>query len=482
MSRDAPHVGWLLKAWHSPTITSWAAMAVRAGGFLLVLPVLAAKLEPAEFELWLLFGTASALVLMSSFGFDATFVRLIAYALAGRPVSRMGDLSSREEATGMPVDHDALRRVIQFLGRVFRLVGVAGFLAGALLGSLVLARSIGRSPQPVEGWVAWGVVSLGAGVALYGLRYSCILQGFNQVAVLRRWEAIFGLAGVIVVLAAVLVSPKLVTLVAAAQVLGVVGVLRNRWLARSIPEVLAAEGAPHRSDPELWRIAWPVSWRAGLTTLGSHGLIQASGIIYSLVPNPTQLASYLFCLRFYQFLYAISAVPFHAQTPVMARLRGAGDLEGQLRVARRGMRRVYATAILGALGVGVFANAVLTLGASVQRLDLRLWWVLAMALTVQLYGGMLGGLYGLANRVFGHHAIILFGVTYYGAAFLLTPGLGATGIALSLILGCAVAAAFAGWKTYRVLHVRPWEFEKGVTVPALAVSLLVCAAGWTMNP
>ncbi len=463
--------------WESATLMSWISMGIRAGGFLLVLPALAARLPKSDIELWLLFSTATGLVLMLCFGFDSTLVRLIAYALAGRPIAEMGDMAARwEKSTGVP-DTGALRRVLRFLARVFARVGVIGFLVAAVVGSAVLWRSVERSSSPAGGWWAWAMVCLGCGSALYGMRFACILQGFNRVAELRRWEAVFGIGAVAITLAVVMLKPSLPVVVTTWQAIGVLGVLRNRWLAMSIPEVRAAAREPTEADPELWALVWPVSWRMGVTILGSLGLIQASGIIYSLLPNPTQLAGYLLCLRLYQFLYSIGGVPFHARIPALAGLRASGDIVAQMDLARKVMRRVYVTVILGICGVAVLGNYLLDAGRSGEHLDLKVWWVLGVALVVQLYGGMLGGLYGLSNRVFGHHAILVFGSSYYGSALLLVPPLGAQGIAWALLLGCSVAAAFAAWKTYPALRVAAWTFERGVTVPAVATIVLLAAAG-----
>jgi hypothetical protein len=470
------------RLWESPTFTSWVSMGVRAGGFVILLPILAARLPKVDFEFWLLLANATALILMATFGFDATFVRLIAYARAGRSIEEMRDLASRVDRTYRPVNEEALRRIILFLRKAFLIIALLGLLLALTVGTLALYPAVARSTSQWQSWLSWLLVSAGCAANLYGINYSCILQGFDRIAMLRRWEAIFGLGTMTATIVTVWLSSNLLSLVLVWQLGGLVGILRNRWLACRISEVQKIGSGDRRSsDPELWRTAWPVAWRSGVTTLGSHGLIQASGIIYSLMPNPRQLAGYLLCVRLSQFLYALASVPFQSHVPLMARLRAEGQLTRQLEIAGKVMRRVYGSAILGVLGVGLTVNLVLAGSGSEVRVDPRVWWTFGLALNVQLYGGMLGGLYVMSNRVFGHLAIIVFGLSYYGSGLALTPVFGDIGAAAALFIGCAAAATYAGYKTYPALKVQPWAFERTVTAPAFAATACGFIVAWTMS-
>jgi hypothetical protein len=446
-------------------------MGVRAGGQVVILPILANRLPEADLELWLLFSNVTVLVMMASFGFDVTFIRLIAYGLAGRRVSEMRDLSGgTDNPAGSPADESTLVRIIAFLRRMFLRIALCALAVAIVPGSLALSPTVARSSNPSASWLSWGIVSVGCFVAVYGLVYTSILQGFNRIALLRRWEAIFGLGAVVSVVVAVLVSPSLLTAVAVWQAFGLAAFARNHWLAHRIKPVQAAKSVRSHADKELWDIAWPVAWRSGATTLGSHGLIQASGIIYSLLPNPAQLAGYLLSLRLFQILYQIAGVPFHSHVPLMARLRASGTGGADhLQIARKVMRRVYATVVLGVAVVAFLGNPILRLVSPALQLDPMVWWTLGFALLFQLYGGMLASLYALSNRVFGHIAIIVFGLTYYGFGLVLTPQLSDFGLALALLIGCVAAAAYAAWKTYPALGIRAWHFERGVSLPALYV-------------
>lgn len=470
------------RLWESPTFASWASMGVRAGGFVILLPILAARLPKADFEFWLLLANATALILMATFGFDATFVRLIAYARAGRTIEEMRDLASRVDRTFLPANEEALQRIILFLRKAFLVIALIGLLLALTVGTLALYPAIGRTTSQWQGWICWLLVSAGCAANLYGINYSCILQGFDRIAMLRRWEAIFGLGTMTATIVTVWISSNLLSLVLVWQLGGLIGILRNRWLACGIPEVQkVGRRDMWNSDAELWKTAWPVAWRSGITTLGSHGLIQASGIIYSLMPNPKQLAGYLLCVRLSQFLYALASVPFQSHVPLMARLRAEGHLVRQLEIAGKVMRRVYGSAILGVLGVGLLVNFILAQSGSEVRVDQRVWWTFGLALNVQLYGGMLGGLYVMSNRVFGHLAIIVFGLSYYGSGLALTPIFGDVGAAAALFVGCTAAAIYAAWKTYPALKVHPWTFERTVTAPAFAATACCFILAWTLS-
>jgi hypothetical protein len=392
----------------------------------------------------------------------------------------MRDLSAAPVQGPESSPHEpTLIRVILFLRRAFRTIAAFGFIIAAILGSLALYPAIERSSVPRESWFSWGLVSAGSALSLYGLAYGTILQGFNQIALLRRWEAIFGIGTVLATLIAVLIRPTLTTVVTVWQGMGFLGFLRNRWLCSRVPVVRLAEsskGAP--PDPELWGTVWPLAWRSGVTNVGSQGLIQASGVAYSLLPNPQHLAGYLLALRLSQLLVQICGVPFQSKVPHLARLRGGGHVREQLEVAQRAMRRAYASMVIGATSVALLVNPFLALGGRAVRVQPEVWWLFSLAVFFQLYGGMLSGLYLLSNRVFGHIAVLIFGMAYLGSALVLTPRFGAMGLSGALVVGCLAGSAYAAGKTYPALGVRPWHFEKTVAIPPLIAVTILIGIAW----
>jgi hypothetical protein len=449
---------------------TWTAMGIRAGGQLLILPVLARSLPQADFELWLLFSTVVSIVMMSVFGFDLTFVRMIAFvAVRSAPE---GDPNARFPRTDFVKSR--VGEVFYLLRRVFRYLAIAGFLLAAVGGSLAMMPAIARSSDPIEGWAAWALTSAGCGITLYGMTYTITLQGFDRIALLRRWEAIFAMGGLIAILVPVWLHPRLITVAVAWQAVGLIALLRNRYLCSRLNTDLPHSPAFNRTPRRLlWRVICPVAWRSGITNVGSHGVIQASGLAYAVIPDPLNLPGYLLSLRLFQVLHQISSVPFLTQIPRLARQRATGDSAGQLRVIRRSMRRAFTCLIFGVVAVSLFANPVFAAGNEALEIRQEVWWILGFALLCHLHSTILAGLLAVLNRVVAHIGLVLFALGTGSIAVVLTPRFKDVGLSLSILAGSIAAAGYASSRTYPFLKIDAWHFERTATIPAMVIMAII---------
>jgi hypothetical protein len=69
-----------------------------------------------------------------------------------------------------------------------------------------------------------------------------MLQGLNEIALVRRWEAITSIAAVLTSFAVLLLGGRLLVLVAATQVWSALGALRNRFLCQQVAYALVTSG------------------------------------------------------------------------------------------------------------------------------------------------------------------------------------------------------------------------------------------------
>src|ERR1043165_6819588 len=69
--------------WDSPTFMTWASFLTRSLGMLALLPIVLVRFSAQEVTVFLLFNLMIGLRSVADFGFSPTFVRYIAYCIAG---------------------------------------------------------------------------------------------------------------------------------------------------------------------------------------------------------------------------------------------------------------------------------------------------------------------------------------------------------------------------------------------------------------
>ena len=108
---------------------------------------------------------------------------------------------------------------------------IISFQMLVVFGTLALAKPISLVQNTFSAWSAWGMILVVSTVTIRGNIYSAYLQGINQIALLRRWEAITSLGAIITSFLVLILGGKLLGLVIAHQGWQLLNILRNRWLS-----------------------------------------------------------------------------------------------------------------------------------------------------------------------------------------------------------------------------------------------------------
>lgn len=411
-------------------LSSWGSIVVRMGGLALLLPLALANLPAEEVSVWLLFSSILALQGLVDFGLSPTFARAIAYTQAAATPS------TSTPAPGAAVP-GAIGDVILAMRRTYaRLVGVV-FLLVSTGGTAALVNPISHMAQPSVGWIAWSIVVVGSAGSVYNILYASVLQGINQIALLRRWEILTNLVSIGGAIAALSCGFGLLGMVVMTNAGTLLGVFVNRRLCRSCtpPSVWTQQTL---NDPSLPSQIWSTSWRSGLGVMMTFGVIQGSGIIYAQVAPPMQVASFLFTQRLLQIISSMVQVPFYTRIPTLARLYAERQTERIIGISRTGM--VFSNWLLVGIVIAgwlVMPPLMRHIGSDMEPPSAALWWSMSMALLLERSGAMYLQTYSITNHIVWHVANGVSGLLMLFASVPMYARFGALGIPFAWIFGYA---------------------------------------------
>lgn len=465
------------RVWNSPTINTWASFFGRTLGAVLVLPLVLKRFPVEDFNVWSLFSTLLGLQLLVDMGFCVTFVRAIAVALAG---AESPDAFQRNATVtrGEGPNWALLTRVVGSMRFIYQRLALLYVLLLAVVGSAALARPIGLSPHPGSAWIAWGIVVLSGYVNLRSNYLGVLLQGLNEIALVRRWEAITSVATVLTGFVVLMLGGDLLALVASMQIWSIVAALRNRWLCQQVNHRRFAQLPEAQKDPEMMARLWPATWRSGVGVLMSFGLIQATGLINAQFATAANSASYMLCLRIMQLISSFSQAPFYSKLSLLPRLRAEGNIKGLLEVAGNGMRKSLWTYSLGFAAAGLLGPVILArIRSNVEFPQPTFWVILGAMFFVERYAAMHLNLYSTTNHIITHIANGVTGLLSIAFTLALQSSLGLLALPTGLLLGYL---AFYSWypvrHSYRHFQMPFWRFERRTTLgPLLVLVLASCA-------
>ena len=458
------------RLWHSPTATTWGSLAVRLSAVVLLLPLVLVRFDPADVALWQLFSTMLILALMLDFGLAPTFARLLAFARGGATMGEMTRIRQNTASITRPADPAVAAVVMSTLRWLYPRMALCATLLMAVLGTLGLIKPVAQSHDAQAAWIAWALVLATTGIALWGGAYAAALQGMDKIAVMRRWEVATGLGQVVTSVLVLALGGQLLALVAGYQLWAVVGALRNRWLLRHQHPALFTQ--PPAAHPEVLAVMWGPAWRSGLGVLMSHGLIQASGLVYSQLAPAAEVAAYLLALRLVMLISQFCQAPFYSKLPRMATLLAAGQQAEQLRLAQRGMRLAYWVFVAGALAVALAAQPLLhAIGSRTPFVPAGVWALLALAFFAERFGAMHLQLYSLTNHIVWHIANGVTGLLMVAIAALAYQHIGSYAFPVAMLLAyVGFYCVYSASHTRAAFQLRLLSFESRTVLPA-AVAL-----------
>ena len=243
-------------------------------GAVVVLPILVTRLSSAEVAVWYLFVSVFLLQTLGDWGLAPTFTRVIAFAMSGNTDLRALEQSPPRQ-TGQP-DWAFIARIWSTMRAVYNRAALIVACVLAVVGTLSVARPITFLSDPTTGWIAWLIVLTTSIITLRGNAFGAYLQGINQVARYRRWEAITAMGAILSTVAVLLLGGRLLALVIVNQTWLLLNQLRDWQLCRIVEGGRFRAFKGRETDPAVWATVWPSAWRSGLGVIVSRGICGAA--------------------------------------------------------------------------------------------------------------------------------------------------------------------------------------------------------------
>jgi hypothetical protein len=384
---------------------TWASYSTRALSLFVVLPLILKQFEVAEVALWYLFASVIALQSIADLGFKSTFSRIISFAMGGAEgVGIYGGSEIPEQKIGIP-NWSLIERIVSTMRMIYERLSIVLTVIMGVLGTWSLMIPVASLEQSSDAWMAWAVLLLVSGYRFYGTIYQNYLEGLNQIALVRRLEAITSVASIITSITVLILGGGLLELVIANQLWVVLVVLRNRYLSRYIVEGRFRMFKRLEFDKTLFRDIWSPAWRSGVSGLMSNGLSQMSGIFFAQIGTIEIVTSYLLALKVITQIREISMAPFYSKIPLMARMRVEGRMVDLSRVAQNGMILSHLVYTIGVICVAKWSTLLLnSIGTDVSFVTNEFWILLSLAIFIHRYGAMHMQVYTTTNHVISHIA------------------------------------------------------------------------------
>ena len=470
--------------WDSPTLMTWGSFSTRSLSLILVLPLVLNRLSTSEIALWYLFSTIIGLQLLADVGFSPTFSRVIAYGMGCLSIFAIKDLRNIEQPVSLAAPNwQTIENICSTMRAIYLRLTVISIFLLSTIGTLAMLRPISKMYDTRFGWIAWGVILLASSFTLLGNSYSSYLQGLNQIALLRRWEILTSLGAIGTSIVVLLAGGGLLGLVVANQGWLILNIWRNYWLCSKVEDSRFQKFTSKKIDTVVFEAVWPSAWRSGLGVFMGYGLVQLSGIIYAQSATASGLASYLLALRLMQTISQFSQAPFYSKLPLLAKLRSEGNLEQQVRVAKKGMTLAYWTYVAGFIGLGLLGTPLLRLiGSNAEFVTPLLWVVMGLSMFAERYGAMHIQLYSTTNHIIWHIANGVSGVVYVVVALALFKQVGVYAFPLGTLVGyLGFYCWYAAMHSCRAFRLNFWEFERSVMLIPLVTMLTFTMLTYFLN-
>lgn len=452
---------------------TWASHFTKSISLVIVLPLILTHLETADIALWYLFLTIIALQSLVDAGFSPTFARIIAYIMGG---SSLKDLKQPKQADPQKYNVTTLNCAYSTMKVVFKYLSTLWTLLLATIGTLVLFKPIGSASDKQSAWLAWGIIVIVSYISLHGNLYVSYLQGVNQIALFRRYEALTALGGVVTSALVLIAGGGLLGLVVSNQGWQLISVVVNKTLARSANDATMRSFVNMPFCKDVYEAVWPSAWRSGMGLLMCYGLIQASGVIYAQLGEPASVAIYLLALRLITTVTQFSQAPFYSKLPVLTRLYAENRREELVRLAKHGMAFAYWSYVVGFVTLGLLGPHLLKyIDSKTPFPDQMLWSLLGFGFFVERYGAMHIQLYSTTNRIIWHIANGITGLIFIFMSFFLYDILEIYAFPASIIAGyLGFYFWYAAVHSYSAFDLNFKSFEFKTSFIPMCVILIYC--------
>ncbi|MEO8044791.1 MAG: O-unit flippase-like protein [Spartobacteria bacterium] len=315
------------RVYGSAVAWSFVFTAIRAGGNLLVLPLMLHKLTPEDLGLWYVFLSLGGMASLVDFGFYPTMSRVTAYLWAGAEEIQgtgVATVPRAEDAARAP-NYRLLADLVKTMQIYYRGIGILITGLMGIFGSLWIMHKAHSLPDARLVLWAWLLFLAGIFVNITSGMWHPLLSGINQVRLNQQVFVIGLIVNYLTIAIGLLLGAGLFAPVAGFFLMGAISRGAARYKFNQFTE--AKEHAPTaRWSAKLLRGLWPTAWRTGIVTLGIFGTLNLGTLICSAFLGLKAAASYGLSMQLVLAAVAIAASFFAVKLPIIAQMHALGKV------------------------------------------------------------------------------------------------------------------------------------------------------------
>lgn len=332
---------------HIDLLFGMVGLFLQVGTGLIMLPLTATMLAPAELTFWSVFLSIQAMSYLIEFGFTPSFARNFTYVLGG--ANRLVAEGVPPEKTGI-VNRELLSDLLSASRTIYMLLSLVVFAVLAVGGSIYV-NALANTTQGVPYvWESWALFAGAIVFHTYMNWQAGVVMGADRMREYYQIVTVARLVQVVLSVIGLLIMPNLLTLTIAYVVSAVVMRVHYQLVARQVTQLVdGMKSAPGATQRILSFIA-PNAVKIGWVTIGNYLTARFGFLVVSLSLGAAMAAEYAIAQQAYFALVAISLVAGHLNNARMTSAR----LHGETAV----MREIYAFTV-------IFAGAVFLSGALV---------------------------------------------------------------------------------------------------------------------
>ena len=301
--------------------------AIRAGGNLLVLPLMLHKLSPEDLGLWYVFLSLGGMASLIDFGFFPTMARVTAYLWAGaEEIQETGVQTVRATGnTPLSPNYRLLADLVKTMQIYYRGIGVLVTILMGVFGTFWIVHKAHLLPDARAVFWAWFLFLGGIFVNVTSGMWHPLLSGINQVRLNQQVFVCGLIANYLTIVIGLLLGAGLFVPVAGFLLMGVV----SRGLARiKFNQFTRAQehAAAARWSSKLLRGLWPTAWRSGIVTLGIYATLNLGTLICSTFLGLKAAASYGLSMQLVLAAVAIASSFILVKIPLIAQMHALGNV------------------------------------------------------------------------------------------------------------------------------------------------------------
>jgi len=400
-----------LKFYHSATLMTWANLLSKTIGLALLLPLVLSSFAESDIILWYVLTSMVGMGLLFDLGFTPTFVRFVAYANSGASIKQMGEIAKRIDIDPeCSIKKNALNNVFKLLNKNYLIISLLAFFCLLVIGSFFVATPIEQSSNPLEGWLAWFVVTITTSFLLYGNKYVAILQGMKKIADNQRIMMISSVLATFTASVALFFDANLLLVIFLYQGITACSVFLNRKLVTTHFNICEPSNVNKLSSDSLRDIenlkqaVFSSAWKSAIGILMSVGLIHLSGIAAANYLPPADAVMYLLALQLVRAISSFSQAPFYTKIPQLAEYYANNNINELKKLSFNSELTSLVFFSIACLLVGIsfpFIEKIFSFNATLP--SNFLWFLLSLGILIERAGAMHIQIYSLTNNIIWHY-------------------------------------------------------------------------------